>query len=87
MCFSSPSIISPAQPLPPPPAPPVIPDPITDERVPILATPRQAATVKEQKTSEGTSRVQKKKKTGKQSLRIELGGIKTVGSGLQIPRA
>ncbi len=86
MCFSGPSIQSPAQPIAAP-APVLPPDPITDERVPILATPKQAKTVAEQKTSNSSSRTSSKKKTGKSSLRIELGGLNTTGSGLTIPKA
>ncbi len=86
MCFSAPKISSPAQPIAA--SAPVLPtNPITDERVPILATPRQAKTVAAQKTSSSKSRTSSKKKTGKSSLRIDLGGIGESGSGLTIPTA
>ncbi len=86
MCFSAPSIPDAPAPLPPPPP---VPAPITDDRKPILATPKQAKKVKEQKTNRGNSRTSSKKKTGKSGLTISLGGggRNVVGSGLTIPKA
>ncbi len=86
MCFSSPSISSPAQPIAAP-APVLQPAPQTDERVAKLATPKQAETVAAQKTKSSNSRTATRKKTGKSSLRIALGGLSDVGSGLTIPKA